>query len=158
MKKFLVILPLIFLAGCEFRYRYECQDPQNWNKAMCNNDECKAEGSCTADVLGFKPGAAPTESAEQSNSQDFTESSSQSISNTDCKPPAAANTFKPKNTFKPNRSEEGNLKQMKSEEMVSETQEEFVRTPLTMESEQPLTMNTIVETAGHNQAAKFNKW
>jgi hypothetical protein len=158
MKKFLIILPLIFLAGCEFRYRYECQDPVNWGKAMCNNDECKAEGSCTSDVLGFKPGASSTESPEQSATQDFTESSSQSISNTDCKPPATANTFKPKNTFKPNRSEEGNLKQMKSEEMVSAVQEDFVRTPLTMESEQPLTMNTIVETAGHNQAAKFNKW
>jgi hypothetical protein len=152
MKKLLIILPLIFLAGCEYRYRYECQDPANWGKESCNNDVCKADGECTSDVLGFSPGGAGGTTA-----QDFAESGDQSISNTDCKPPVAANTFKPKNKFKPNRSDDS-FKKMNLEESEEMIEEDFVRTPLTMESEQPLTMNTVVETAGHNQAAKFNKW
>jgi hypothetical protein len=153
MRLAIIIITTILLAGCEFRYRYECQDPQNWGKAMCNNDECKAEGSCTSDVLGFKPGATSSSSTEQSPTQNFTDSGNQSISNTECKPPEVVDTVKPKNTFKPNRSE-GDYKK----ETVTEVEEEYVRTPLTMESEKPLTMNTVVETGSHNKAAKFNNW
>lgn len=58
MKNFLIIIPLILLAGCEFRYRYECQAPENWGKAMCNNDVCKADSSCATDVFGFSPAIA----------------------------------------------------------------------------------------------------
>jgi len=157
MKKFLIIIPLILLAGCEYRYRYECQDPANWGKAMCNNDECKAEGSCTSDVLGFTPGESSR--VELGEQQKFNQTAPESISNNDCNPPTAANTFKPKkpNTFKPNKIDDP-YKKMNSKEAFDDTSEAFVRTPLTMESETPLTMNTIVETESHNKATKFNNW
>lgn len=43
---------LMMVVGCDGHYRYPCQDPNNWDKAECNNEVCKAEGECTADVLG----------------------------------------------------------------------------------------------------------
>lgn len=50
MKYLLAIL--LLLTGCEYHYRYPCQDPQNWHKDECNNTACKAEGTCTEQVLG----------------------------------------------------------------------------------------------------------
>jgi hypothetical protein len=40
------------------------------------------------------------------------------------------------------------IKRPKAEEMVGQIEE----------VERPLTMNTIVETSGHNSATKINKW
>lgn len=51
----LLIVILLFLSGCEYRYRYPCQDPQNWKKIECQNMACKVEGECTEDTLGYKP-------------------------------------------------------------------------------------------------------
>ena len=162
MKKFLIILPLILLAGCEYRYRYECQDPANWGKESCNNDVCKAEGDCASDVLGFTPkvgekfknGTVDANIAPTSGENLSTEGS-QEISNktgVDCK-----NVEKPKfkpynatvqqNTFK--RSLQENNAKPVVQEIIGQIEEAV---------ERPLTMNTIVETSGHNNAAKFNKW
>jgi hypothetical protein len=47
-----LILTLLFLYGCDNHYRYPCQDPKNWNKIECNNEVCRAEGTCTDIVLG----------------------------------------------------------------------------------------------------------
>lgn len=49
--KVILLLPILLLAGCNSQYRYPCQDPDNWGKAECNNEVCKAEGECTSDVL-----------------------------------------------------------------------------------------------------------
>ena len=51
MKAVLLLPVLLLLAGCNSQYRYPCQDPANWGKEECNNEVCKAEGECTADVL-----------------------------------------------------------------------------------------------------------
>jgi hypothetical protein len=51
MRIITIILPLLLLAGCDGHYRYPCQDPANWGKTECNNEVCKAEGTCTSDVL-----------------------------------------------------------------------------------------------------------
>lgn len=161
---------MILLAGCEFRYRYECQDPANWGKESCNNDVCKAEGDCVADVLGFTPkvaeqfktGDTATLTMTPSLGQNFTPEGNQAISNktgVDCKTvekpkfkpynaTVQQNTFKnsqQQNTFKPIDS----IKRPRVEEEIVGQNEEV---------ERPLTMNTIVETNGHNNAAKFNKW
>ena len=162
MKKFLIILPLILLAGCEFRYRYECQDPQNWGKEMCNNDTCKAEGDCATDLLGFTPAVAEQfkktdgEPEAPGFARKFSKPADQSISNSgDCKP-SEKPKFKPfnstvqQNTFK--NSQQNTFKPAKSkveEEVVGKIEEAV---------ERPLTMNTIVETSGHNSATKINKW
>ena len=60
MKVALSIFSAIVLAlgvsGCgifQDRYRYECQDPQNWNNEICKPPLCA--GYCTADLLGFDP-------------------------------------------------------------------------------------------------------
>ena len=43
-----VILAFIALvAGCKDRYRYDCQDPDNWNVAECQKPKCIASGYCT---------------------------------------------------------------------------------------------------------------
>lgn len=169
MKKFLIIIPLIFLAGCEFRYRYECQDPANWGKESCNNDVCKADGDCASDVLGFTPKIAEKfkngtvdANLPASPVNNFVPEATQDISNkagVDCKTvekpkfkpynaTVQQNTFKnsqQQNTFKPIDS----IKRPKVEEEIVGQNEEV---------ERPLSMNTIVETNGHNNAAKFNKW
>lgn len=36
----------VMLAGCEDRFRYACQDPQNWNNAECKPPICTATGTC----------------------------------------------------------------------------------------------------------------
>jgi hypothetical protein len=49
-----IFLIIFFLVGCEYHYRYPCQDPKNWKKTECNNEICKVEGECTEDVLDKK--------------------------------------------------------------------------------------------------------
>ena len=40
-----LILALVWLSGCD-RYRYECQDPDNWEKKQCKRPYCSATGTC----------------------------------------------------------------------------------------------------------------
>lgn len=40
-----LILALVWLSGCD-RYRYECQDPENWEKKQCKRPYCSATGTC----------------------------------------------------------------------------------------------------------------
>ena len=57
MRKIITIalsgLLMLSLTGCDSlnRYRYPCQDPQNWKIAECNPPECEASGLCTKDLL-----------------------------------------------------------------------------------------------------------
>ena len=37
---------LVVLTGCDDRYRYECQDPNNWGKTECKPPICTASGTC----------------------------------------------------------------------------------------------------------------
>ena len=56
MKKFVIALSL-FLAGCGYdgHYRYECQDPANWESDECNPPICEVDGTCTEALIGFDP-------------------------------------------------------------------------------------------------------
>lgn len=49
----------LLLSSCGYQggYRYECQDPVNWNAKECVPPECLALGLCTKDILGFDPNA-----------------------------------------------------------------------------------------------------
>lgn len=49
--KLLIIIGVLALAGCESRYRYACQDPENFDTIHCKKD-CKGDGTCPADVYG----------------------------------------------------------------------------------------------------------
>ena len=68
-KWMLLLLPLfVVLAGCQERYRYPCQDPDNWDTKECKKPFCSANGTCPEDLThyekpssGFAPATpAPT--------------------------------------------------------------------------------------------------
>ncbi|NBS92144.1 MAG: hypothetical protein EBT27_00075 [Betaproteobacteria bacterium] len=45
------------LSSCGYQgsYRYECQDPANWEVPECNPPLCKVDGACSKDLIGFDP-------------------------------------------------------------------------------------------------------
>ena len=57
MKKVLISITILVLSGCGYDggYRYECQDPENWEKQECNPPLCLVDGMCTETLLGFDP-------------------------------------------------------------------------------------------------------
>jgi hypothetical protein len=66
--KYLPLLFLVALMGCEERYRYPCQDPANWNEEFCKKPICSANGTCPEDLTPYekdKVGAAPGNSNVQ---------------------------------------------------------------------------------------------
>jgi len=42
----LILLMLTSLAACEDRYRYFCQDPNNWNEKRCQKPACQFTQDC----------------------------------------------------------------------------------------------------------------
>ncbi len=46
IKSLLVLVTILFMTGCEDRYRYPCQDPKNWNSEECKPPICTAAGTC----------------------------------------------------------------------------------------------------------------
>jgi hypothetical protein len=42
-----LLLVLVALSGCQDRYRYDCQDPANWEDELCKKPRCIAMGYCT---------------------------------------------------------------------------------------------------------------
>lgn len=57
MKK-LIFIGALLLAGCGYNgnYRYECQDPANWEDDKCNPPLCVALGECTKDLINNESG------------------------------------------------------------------------------------------------------
>ncbi len=54
-KWILCFVPIIFvLTGCEERYRYPCQDPENWEKKECKKPFCSANGTCPEDLRHYE--------------------------------------------------------------------------------------------------------
>jgi len=43
--KYALVL-LLLLAGCEDRYRYHCQDPQNFSAKRCQRPDCLFTQDC----------------------------------------------------------------------------------------------------------------
>jgi hypothetical protein len=46
MRKLLLLSLLLTLMGCEERYRYYCQDPQNWAQERCQRPKCLFTQDC----------------------------------------------------------------------------------------------------------------
>jgi hypothetical protein len=44
--KIVCLMALVLLSACEDRFRYSCQDPQNWENAECKPPICTATGTC----------------------------------------------------------------------------------------------------------------
>ena len=47
-------LSAVFMTGCEQRYRYPCQDPENWKAAECQKPVCEVHRECPDSI--FKDG------------------------------------------------------------------------------------------------------
>ena len=47
MKRLLLPLAALSVMGCQDRYRYYCQDPDNWEAEECQKPKCVASGYCT---------------------------------------------------------------------------------------------------------------
>lgn len=53
--KWALILPvLLLLSACEERYRYPCQDPDNWDQKQCKKPFCSANGTCPEDLTHYE--------------------------------------------------------------------------------------------------------
>lgn len=137
--KYILLLSILLLAGCEGHYRYPCQDPANWDKKECNNEICKAEGTCTSDVLGrnYEPKVESVEQSLDTNQPELNNSE-----NTD--------DFAKHTEPKPKKDE------VEKQEVNTdvETQQEDLSRDVLNNEEAELTMDTIVETSEHNEAAK----
>jgi len=46
MYKYLLILPLLLLTGCEDKYRYFCQNPDNFHAEQCQKPRCQFTQTC----------------------------------------------------------------------------------------------------------------
>lgn len=48
-----VVLLVVFLglASCEQRYRYACQNPENWESAQCQKPLCEVNQDCPEHVF-----------------------------------------------------------------------------------------------------------
>jgi hypothetical protein len=53
MKKLLfALLVSSTIVGCSSHYRYDCQDPANWQNPLCNKPKCLGEDACTEELIG----------------------------------------------------------------------------------------------------------
>ena len=159
MRIITIILPLLLIAGCDGHYRYPCQDPANWGKLECNNDVCKAEGTCTADVLapaGSREFGNTTQTITESSDELSTEDSETEISSDTCAKSTEQASYTDNSKQVDFRVKRIEVPKEKIEPVVMDPEgDEYEvpsRTPPSME--QPLTMNTVVDTAAHNAAVK----
>jgi len=56
-----LVLILGWLSGCD-RFRYPCQDPENWEKKECKRPYCSSTGTCPDQLI--KPEDAKVEAYE----------------------------------------------------------------------------------------------
>jgi hypothetical protein len=54
---FLILLPLALAVFGGDRFRYPCQDPENWNTEACQKPQCEVTRSCPEHI--FKGGSSP---------------------------------------------------------------------------------------------------
>jgi hypothetical protein len=56
-----LITVVVWLSGCD-RFRYPCQDPENWEKKECKRPYCSSTGTCPDQLV--KPEDAKVETNE----------------------------------------------------------------------------------------------
>ena len=59
-----IILIYFLLPACAEKYRYECQDPKNWEEPRCNPPLCLVDNTCTDTLIGVAPTNATQESQQ----------------------------------------------------------------------------------------------
>ncbi len=53
-----VILLTLLLASCENRFRYACQNPDNWDKDFCKKPICEVSRECPEHIFKGEAGVA----------------------------------------------------------------------------------------------------
>jgi hypothetical protein len=46
MKVLILSLAVLGLTACDVRYRYPCQNPDNWNTPQCQKPQCEVSKDC----------------------------------------------------------------------------------------------------------------
>lgn len=72
MKYILLLLLPLALFACDERYRYPCQDPENWGEKQCKKPYCSANGTCPEDLSHYeknKVGQTPQQPQSQQQTQ-----------------------------------------------------------------------------------------
>ena len=54
----------IAACGYDGHYRYQCQDPENWESEECNPPICEVDGACTETLLGWDPSETTIETIQ----------------------------------------------------------------------------------------------
>ena len=52
--KYVILIAALLLVGCEERYRYPCQDPENKDNPECNRPQCETDGFCYDQLNGIQ--------------------------------------------------------------------------------------------------------
>jgi hypothetical protein len=48
-------LSAVYMTGCEQKYRYPCQDPENWKAAECQKPVCEVHRDCPDIIFKDRP-------------------------------------------------------------------------------------------------------
>jgi PBP1b-binding outer membrane lipoprotein LpoB len=59
----LIVAAALLLVGCEERYRYPCQDPENKDNPECNRPQCETDGFCYDQLNGIEEQVVVVEQA-----------------------------------------------------------------------------------------------
>lgn len=65
MKYVLLAVFSLLTIACTDRYRYPCQDPENWENKICKKPFCSANGTCPADLSHYDKSKKPSEPAKE---------------------------------------------------------------------------------------------
>jgi len=57
-KSTLMIIISLILFGCDSRYRYPCQNPDNWEKDYCKKPYCEVSRDCPEHIFKGQEGVA----------------------------------------------------------------------------------------------------
>ena len=58
MVRVLLLFATLLLASCEARYRYACQNPENWDKDYCKKPKCEVSRECPEHIFKGESGLA----------------------------------------------------------------------------------------------------
>jgi hypothetical protein len=47
----ILCLPIAIASGCNERFRYQCQDPDNWEKEVCKMPRCDVTRTCPEHIF-----------------------------------------------------------------------------------------------------------
>jgi hypothetical protein len=49
--KIFLLMALVLLSACEDRFRYPCQNPENWQNTECKPPICTATATCPEQLV-----------------------------------------------------------------------------------------------------------